>query len=128
MRIDTPTQNLESYFLDVVAKARAAATQTSGAVGGAKVAAYLQGDAQAQPTQERVLERLTLPTAPKVEPVVTPVSAAPVLDQLKLESLTKAAEPAPAPSQPAPEAKPATTPKDLGKANEKLSSLLKGKQ
>src|SRR4026207_857628 len=37
-RVDTPTQNLESYFLDVVEKARAQSTETSGAVGGAKVA------------------------------------------------------------------------------------------
>src|SRR6266700_7378440 len=31
VRIDTPTQNLESYFLDVVEKARASAAETSGA-------------------------------------------------------------------------------------------------
>src|SRR5215216_5910743 len=37
VRIDTPTQNLESYFLTVVERARAQSTETSGAVGGAKV-------------------------------------------------------------------------------------------
>src|SRR4051794_19643306 len=34
VRIDTPTQNLESYFLDVVQKARQAAAETSGAQSG----------------------------------------------------------------------------------------------
>ena len=43
VRIDTPTQNLESYFLEVVQKARQAAAETSGAMSGARVAAYLRG-------------------------------------------------------------------------------------
>src|SRR5438552_2253405 len=43
VRIDTPTQNLESYFLDVVEKARASAAETSGATSGSHVAAYLRG-------------------------------------------------------------------------------------
>src|SRR5512134_2122647 len=41
VRIDTPTQNLESYFLEVVRNARQAAAETSGATSGATVAAYL---------------------------------------------------------------------------------------
>src|SRR5262252_4388570 len=45
VRVDNPTQNLESYFLDVVQKARQAAAKTSGATSGATVAAYLRGDA-----------------------------------------------------------------------------------
>src|SRR5579859_6888209 len=36
IKIDNPTQNLESYFLDVVQKARAAAEQTSGATSGSQ--------------------------------------------------------------------------------------------
>src|SRR5437763_4560820 len=36
-RIDTPTQNLESYFLEVVKNARRDAAETSGAVSGARV-------------------------------------------------------------------------------------------
>src|SRR5437016_10059853 len=42
VRVDNPTQNLESYFLEVVAKAREAAHETSGAHSGARVAAYLR--------------------------------------------------------------------------------------
>src|SRR5437879_1717081 len=39
VRIDTPTQNLESYFLNVVQNARQAAAETSGAMSGARGAA-----------------------------------------------------------------------------------------
>src|SRR5258706_11808857 len=72
VRVDTPTQNLESYFLDVVEKARASAAETSGSVGGAKVAAYLKGDGGNAPASEKILERFTAPVPPvKEEPIVT---------------------------------------------------------
>src|SRR5438876_1104633 len=118
VRIDTPPQNLESYFLDVVLKARQAAAATSGATSGARVAAYLRGDAEAKPATERILERLT---SPQSEPA-TPASTTPpveTVDQKKLDALTKTAEPTPpGKPSPAPEEKPA----DLAKADEKLSS------
>src|SRR5438874_12268054 len=63
VRIDTPTQNLESYFLDVVEKARASAAETSGATSGSKVAPYLRGDAGAPSSAQKVLERLAQPAA-----------------------------------------------------------------
>jgi ABC-2 type transport system ATP-binding protein len=124
VRIDTPTQNLESYFLDVVAKARAQSAETSGAQGGAKVAAYLKGEEEVRPATEKMLERFTVPTA--VVESAQPIPAAPVMDESKLASLIKAGEPVPAPT-PADTAKP-TAPVDLSKANEKLSSLLGGKK
>src|SRR5580765_4460721 len=49
VRIDTPTQNLEAYFLNIVQKARQAAAETSGAMSGARVAAYLRGDGEEKP-------------------------------------------------------------------------------
>src|SRR5438552_9555302 len=58
VRIDTPTQNLESYFLQVVQNARRAAAETSGATSGARVAAYLRGEHEAKPAGEKILERL----------------------------------------------------------------------
>jgi hypothetical protein len=55
------------------------------------------------------------------------VAAEPKVDDKKLESLTKAAEPTPAPDKPRPAAE--DKPVDLSKADEKLSSLLgKSKQ
>ena len=119
VRVDNPTQNLESYFLDVVQKARQAAAETSGAMSGARVAAYLRGDAEGKQSSERILERLTLPqgepSTPKPEPVLAPKA-----DE-KLEQLT----------HPAASASPKSTPEpgkaeDLSKADEKLSSLLGG--
>jgi ABC-2 type transport system ATP-binding protein len=122
VRIDTPTKNLESYFLAVVQSARQAAAETSGAMSGAKVAAYLRGDAEAAATPDKILERLSAPqaAAPAPSPQLLP-AAAPV-DERKLEALTKP-EPATAqPAAPAPSA-PAKA-EDLGKADEKLAALL----
>jgi ABC-2 type transport system ATP-binding protein len=117
VRIDTPTQNLESYFLDVVKNARQAAAETSGAVSGARVAAYLRGEGEAKPAGDRILERLTLPQASAPAQAAAP-QAAETMDRQKLEALTKSAGPAPAP------AKQSEKPADLEKANEKLSSLV----
>lgn len=128
IRIDNPTQNLESYFLDVVAKAKQAAAETSGAQSGGQVAAYLQAGGATQPATDKVLERLTAPAAAE-KPAKPSVSAEPAVNQAKLDSLSRperagsetvAPTASPAPATPAPESKPA----DLTKANEKLSSLL----
>ncbi|MFN3409436.1 MAG: ATP-binding cassette domain-containing protein [Limisphaerales bacterium] len=129
VRVDNPTQNLESYFLDVVAKARALA-ETSGAQSGARVAEYLRAGGEEEPAPDKLLERLTLPTAtPKTEEV-KPAPVTPVLSNAKLADLTKpaSAETAPALPTPAPEAQPAPSAEDLSQANEKLSSLLGGKK
>jgi len=122
VRVDNPTQNLESYFLDVVQKARQAAAETSGAVSGDRVAAYLRAGADDRPPAEKILERLALPQAAQPVAKPKPPSPAPVpaVDAGKLEALTRVATPAPAKPTPAPEPKPA----DLSKADEKLASLL----
>jgi ABC-2 type transport system ATP-binding protein len=126
VRVDNPTQNLESYFLDVVNKARAA-NETSGAQSGARVAEYLRGGSESKPTTEKVLEKLSLPQATtninRNAPPAT-VSALKV-DDSKLSALTQ-------PTAPAPEKSAAKSevakPVDLSKADEKLSSLLGGKK
>ncbi|NDE98547.1 MAG: ABC transporter ATP-binding protein, partial [Verrucomicrobia bacterium] len=43
IQLDNPTQNLESYFLGVVNRARASEQNTSGATSGSQVAEYLRG-------------------------------------------------------------------------------------
>ncbi len=125
VRVDTPTQNLESYFLDVVEKARAQSAATSGAVGGAKVAAYLKGEGGTAPASEKILERFTAAAVTvKDEPAVSAPST-PTVNEGKLASLTQSAPTASALGEKLAEpAKPA----DLSKANEKLSSLLGGKK
>jgi len=120
VKIDTPTQNLESYFLAVVQHAQRAAAETSGAMSGATVAAYLRGDADAKPAPDKSLERLTLPQAavPAPAPAPRPVET---VDQPKLDALTKAAESAAPP--PGPKAGP-EKPAGLEQANEKLAGLV----
>jgi ABC-2 type transport system ATP-binding protein len=120
IRIDTPTQNLESYFLGVVEQARESAAETSGATSGSKVAAYLRGEAQTTSASDKILERLAQPSATPGPEVTTPKPEETV-DFRKLEELAKPKETAPA-ENPA-SAEPAKA-AELEKANEKLSSLL----
>ena len=129
VRVDNPTQNLESYFLDVVHKARAASAETSGAQSGARVAAYLRAGSEDHPAAENILEKLALPK-PAAPPAAKLASAAPAaaqkVDEKKLDAMAKASTPAPSPEKSAPT--PETKPADLSKADEKLSSLLGGKK
>ena len=129
VRVDNPTQNLESYFLDVVQKARSAAAETSGAQSGARVAAYLRAGSEDHPAAENILEKLALPK-PAAPPAAKLASAAPAaaqkVDEKKLDAMAKASTPAPSPEKSAPT--PETKPADLSKADEKLSSLLGGKK
>jgi ABC-2 type transport system ATP-binding protein len=119
IQIDNPTQNLESYFLEVVRKAREGLAENSGATSGSRVAAYLRGDADSLPTTDKLLERLTVAAAPSPAKPAPSAEPAPKIDQAKLASLAKTAQPEP------PAAKPAPAPVvDLKKADEKLSSLL----
>jgi ABC-2 type transport system ATP-binding protein len=129
VRVDNPTQNLESYFLDVVARAKQASQETSGAQSGARVAEYLRGSAT-QPATEKVLEKLSLPqAAPTPAPKASAEPAAPKVDDTKLSALAQPAVPAPTP-QPEKVSPGTEAPKpvDLSKADEKLSSLLGGKK
>lgn len=127
IRVDNPTQNLESYFLEVVERARSAATHTSGAESGAKVAAYLRGDAErtAETQANSVLDRLTLDESTKTE--TKKEEPKPVTQKVDMDRLDKlSAVEAPTPVAPAkPEAKQVAK-EQLDKANDKLSSLLGG--
>ena len=121
VHVDNPTQNLESYFLAVVEKARQAAHETSGAQSGARVAAYLRAGAEQTLAGEKMLEKLALPEAarepaPSAAPAPVP---GPKVDEQKLEALSKA-EPTTVPAK-----EPEQKPTDLAQADEKLSSLLK---
>jgi ABC-2 type transport system ATP-binding protein len=119
IEIDNPQQNLESYFLEVVRKAKEDLAETSGATSGSRVAAYLRGDAEAPAPSERILERLTVAAPKPVEQAALPQPAK--IDEARLTQLTQ-----PTPVAPTPSASPEPVPPvDLSKANEKLSSLVK---
>ncbi|MBI1840343.1 MAG: ABC transporter ATP-binding protein [Verrucomicrobia bacterium] len=135
VRVDNPTQNLESYFLEVVERARQSASQTSGATSGNRVAAYLREgiDADAQ-APNKVLERLmtSAPTPAAAVAVVTPAEEeAKKAAAAKLAALTRQ-EPSTAPNA-AQTTESATSsaaapkgpsPEEVAKANQKLSSFL----
>ena len=121
VELDTPTQNLESYFLSVVERAKQSET-TSGATSGHRVAAYLRGEAEQVSPANRALERLTLPAAGP-EPRVTAAVPAETIDSARLAALAAAK------AESKPETK-VTTPAvaaDLAQADQKLSGLLGGK-
>lgn len=121
IKIDNPTQNLESYFLDVIQKARQAAAETSGATSGHHIAAYLQSEGEANPSMNKILERLTAPqSTPSPAPAPQPAET---VNSGKLEALTHPQAEASAPP-PAPAPVEAQSKADLEKANEKLSALL----
>jgi len=124
VRVDNPTQNLESYFLDVVNKARAA-NETSGAQSGARVAEYLRGGETVKNSEssDKVLEKLSLPSAPAADPAPVATEIKSTVNESKLVALVQAA-----PAAPAPETKSEAKPVDLSRADEKLSSLLGGKK
>ncbi|MEP6664230.1 MAG: ABC transporter ATP-binding protein, partial [Verrucomicrobiota bacterium] len=120
--VDNPTQNLESYFLGVVERAKKNSAETSGATSGARVAAYLRGEADAKSPTERILERFTASAPAEISgPNVVVPAETDNLANKKLASLTKSADAESVPVSAPPESK---TPADLSKANEKLSSLL----
>lgn len=128
VRLDTPTRNLESYFLDVVERARARA-ETSGATSGNVVAQFIAGEGGASASQsDRVLERLTrgTPATPAAPVAVTEPAA--TVDAERLAALTRHPEPSPAPAPAPAPANAAPEPVDLSKANEKLSNLLGGRK
>ena len=136
VRVDNPTQNLESYFLEVVERARQSSSKTSGATSGNKVAAYLQGgfSSEAQPTN-KVLERL-IASAPSQAPAVA--VATPADEEAKkaavekLAALTKQGHSTPTlvvnktPETPSATTTPPQGPsaEEVAKANQKLSSFL----
>lgn len=123
IKIDHPTQNLESYFLEVVRKAREQAVETSGAVSQNIIAAYLRGDAETSPEEktEKLLEKLAYKKEEKVEEQKVEREEAKI-DESKLEALASTPS---KPQEEQPQTPQVKQPEvDLEKVNEKLSSLI----
>ena len=122
IRVDNPTQNLESLFLNVVEEARAS-DETSGATSGSEVAEFLRSDEPVPTQAEKMLERLAdketaqPTTQEKTEPAEPET---PKVDQAKLDSLSETeTEPETKKPEPKAEAK-----KNLDEVDDKLSGLL----
>ena len=117
VRVDNPTQNLESLFLNIVEQARQKESETSGVTSGHRVAEYLRGDA-AGDRADRVLDHLTRATdEPALGQAPGVTKPTETVDVDKLAGLAKA--------EPAPQADVAPKKgENLDKANEKLGGLL----
>ena len=122
IRVDNPTQNLESLFLNVVEEARAS-DETSGATSGSEVAEFLRADEPVPTQAEKMLERLAdkeaaPPAAQEKAEVAEPET--PKVDEAKLDSLSETeTEPETKKPEPKAEAK-----KNLDEVDDKLSGLL----
>ena len=122
IRVDNPSQNLESLFLNVVEEARAS-DETSGATSGSEVAEFLRADEPVPTQAEKMLERLAdkeaaQPAAQEKTEAAEPET--PKVDEAKLDSLSETeTEPETKKPEPKAEAK-----KNLDEVDDKLSGLL----
>ena len=124
VRVENPTQNLESFFLNVVENAIAKDEDTSGSTAGNEVAEFLRADDPVPTQAEKMLDRLA--DKEVVKPAATqeePKPEEPKVDTAKLESLA-GDEASKQPAKP----KQAETKKsqNLDDAEDKLSGLLGG--
>jgi ABC-2 type transport system ATP-binding protein len=122
VRVENPTQNLESFFLGVVENAIAKDEHTSGSTAGNEVAEFLRADAPVPTQADKMLERLADKEAAK--PVASkksePKPGQPVVDTAKLDALS-GEDPK---KQPAPEvSRRDKKPNALDEADDKLSGL-----
>ena len=98
--IPNPTQNLESYFLNIVNKAREEDQDTSGATSGHQVAEYLRGGKTVKSAADKMLDRLT-EGVEKKEPRVVSAPKEETVDTAKLDALADTKpEPKPKPRRP----------------------------
>ena len=122
IRVDNPSQNLESLFLNVVEEARAS-DETSGATSGSEVAEFLRADEPVPTQAEKMLERLAdkeaaQPAAQEKAEAAEPET--PKVDEAKLDSLSET-ETEPETKKPEPKA---ASKKNLDEVDDKLSGLL----
>ena len=122
IRVDNPSQNLESLFLNVVEEARAS-DETSGATSGSEVAEFLRADEPVPTQAEKMLERLAdkeaaQPAAQEKAEAAEPET--PKVDEAKLDSLSET-ETGPETKKPEPKA---ASKKNLDEVDDKLSGLL----
>ena len=128
VRVENPTQNLESFFLNVVENAITKDEETSGSTSGHAVAEFLRSDAPVQSQAEKMLDRLADRQASKSKPKVekeAPETKQPKVDEEKLESLSESNETA-QPKAKAPEGKATERQQNIDEADDKLSGLLGG--
>ena len=123
IRVDNPSQNLESLFLNVVEQARAS-DETSGATSGSEVAEFLKADEPIPTQAETMLNRLTDKDVGKTKlPEEDESVSEPKLNEAKLDSLSESKFKKPSNVDSSTEKKAAKN-KKLDEVDDKLSGLL----
>ena len=123
IRVDNPSQNLESLFLNVVEQARAS-DETSGATSGSEVAEFLKADEPIPTQAETMLNRLTDKDVGKTKlPEEDESVSEPKLNEAKLDSLSESKSKKPSNVESSTEKKAAKN-KKLDEVDDKLSGLL----
>lgn len=123
IRVDNPSQNLESLFLNVVEQARAS-DETSGATSGSEVAEFLKADEPIPTQAETMLNRLTDKDVGKTKlPEEDESVSEPKLNEAKLDSLSESKSKKPSNVESSTEKKAAKS-KNLDEVDDKLSGLL----
>ncbi len=128
VRVDQPSMDLESFFLDVVRKAQQSGSETAGARAEGRVADYLKTEGGPVNLLDSLRDDKPAPQAAP-EPAKAAAPKTPPVDKARLEALAgeavadSATPPPPKPSvvPPAPAPKP---PADARAVNDKLKSLL----
>lgn len=125
-RIDHPRKSLEDFFLEVISKAKADSVETSGVVGGGRIATYLNAEEE----KKAVLSDLV--SAPQVKPPEKAEEKAEEKEidrkeekrklDVKIESLVESDQKK---KEFVPQPEPAEKGKDLNDVNKKLKDLLK---
>ena len=133
LRVDNPTQNLESFFLKVVENAVSKDATTSGATSGHEVAEFLRSEGPIQSQADRMLDRLASTEKEDTTDSSGEESETPAVEddlvtektEAQLDRLTTAEQNA----QSEPKAEPSekeSQKADLDKADKKLDDLLGG--
>ena len=133
LRVDNPTQNLESFFLKVVENAVSKDATTSGATSGHEVAEFLRSEGPIQSQADRMLDRLASTEKEDATDSSGEESETPAVEddlvtektEAQLDRLTTAEQNA----QSEPKAEPSekeSQKADLDKADKKLDDLLGG--
>ena len=121
-QVDTPSMNLEEFFMDVVRQARADSVATAGVQAEGQIASFLSG--AAGKSAEEVLAALATAEEQEATPAEEPPAPEPQPDVERLRTL--AAEDEPEPAEEAADAEAAAdASEDKQAANRKIEDLLK---
>ncbi len=138
IKIDSPSMNLEQFFLDVVNSAQTASVETAGAKGGGKIAEYLLQTADELDTTDadskRILQALQEHEKKEEESTIAaeeeePVTETPAVDNEKLEQLAHSDDATEPDLEPEPDEneKRQSEQEDYKKVSDKLQDLMSKK-